>query len=77
MIVSATPFDLLPDSNLLTFPNLALVGMNVFAGILLAELFIVTSNGVSVLVRAVSIILTPLLLVLSLTLMSVPMVSRR
>jgi len=62
--------------NELTSPTLALVGMNVFAGILLAELFIVTSNGVHVIVRAAFMVLTPILLVLSLTLMSVPMVNR-
>jgi hypothetical protein len=61
----------------LTLSTPALVGMNVFAGILLAELFIITSNGVHVFVRAASMVLTPILLVLSLTLMSVPMVCHR
>ena len=70
-------FDSHLDNNVLTLPNLALVGMNVFAGILLAELFIITSAGVHAVVRAASMVLTPILLVLSLTLMSVPMVSYR
>jgi len=70
-------FDSHLNSNVLTSPNLALVGMNVFAGILLAELFIIMSTGVHAVVRAASMVLTPILLVLSLTLMSVPMVSYR